>query len=111
MAYDASKEVTLTGSVTAVNVATHGPGPFVTLTFSAGDQTYEVMAGPQAVLNQQGASFSQGDSLTVVGVPMNGPQGASSQATRFMARQITKGSTVITLLDANGQPTGMGRPS
>jgi hypothetical protein len=106
LAYDASQEVTLEGSVTAVTVATQGPGPFVTLSFRSGDKTYEVLAGPQAVLTQNQVSFTQGDALTILGVVQAGPKG-----NRFLARQITKGTTVVTLLDSNGQPTGMARPS
>jgi hypothetical protein len=99
MRYDASKEVTLQGTVSAVTTATRGPGTFVTLTFVADGTTYQVLAGPEALLKQSQVSFAKGDALTIVGVAMTGPQG-----TAFMARQITKGDTVVTLLDGDGRP-------
>lgn len=101
MAYDASREVTLQGSVTAVQVATRGPGPFVSFTFRSGDTTYQVMAGPQALLAAQQVVLAKDDILTVVGVAQSGPGGS-----RFLARTLTKGDTVVTLLDSNGQPVG-----
>lgn len=101
MRYDASQEVTLQGTVTAVNTSSRGPGLFVTLTFLADEKSYEVMVGPEAVLKQNQVTFAKDDALTIVGVAMAGPQG-----TMFMARQITKGSTVVTLLDSNGRPAG-----
>ena len=70
--YDASKEVTLQGTVTTVNISTHGPGPFVSLTFLADGTTYDVMVGPQAVLTKQSVTLAAGDALTLVGVASTG---------------------------------------
>jgi hypothetical protein len=103
MTYDASQEITLQGTVTAVQVASQGPGPFVSFTFRSGDTTYQVMAGPQALFTAQQVVLAKDDTLTVVGVAQSGPGGS-----RFVARTLTKGDTVVTLLDSNGQP--MGRP-
>jgi len=99
--YDASKEVSLQGTVSAVNVSTQGPGPFVSLSFLSDSKTYEVMVGPQAVLTSQQITFTQGDALTIVGVASTGPRG-----TLFMARTITKDGTLVTLLNQDGTPVG-----
>ena len=101
MRYDASREVTLQGTVTAVTSVTRGPGTFMTLTFLADGKSYEVLAGPEALLKQNQVSFAKDDALTIVGVAMAGPQGSV-----FMARQITRGDTVLTLLDSDGRPAG-----
>jgi len=100
MTYDSSREQTLQGTVTAVSVATQGPGAFVTLGFLAGGSTYQVLAGPEARLKQSGVSFATGDTLTVVGVAQDGPRGAM-----VMARVITRGDLVVTLLAQDGRPT------
>jgi hypothetical protein len=99
MRYDASKEVTLQGTVSAVNIDTRGPGPFVTLTFVSAGTTCEVLAGPEFLVKQSRISFAKDDVLTIVGVSMDGPRG-----TAFVARQITKGDIVLTLLDQDGRP-------
>ncbi len=99
--YDASKEVTLQGTVTTVNISTHGPGPFVSLTFLADGTTYDVMVGPQAVLTKQSVTLAAGNALTLVGVASTGGRG-----TLFMARILNKDGTLVTLLNADGSPAG-----
>ena len=99
--YDASKEVSLQGTVSAVNISTQGPGPFVSLSFLSDSKTYEVVVGPQAVLTSQHITFNQGDTLTIVGVVNTGPRG-----TVFIARTITKDGTLVTLLNQDGTPVG-----
>jgi len=100
MQYDSSKEVTLQGTVTSVQVATRGPGAFVTLAFLVNGTTYQVMAGPQSLYLAQQMVITKGDTLTLVGVVQTGGPGGSM----FMARTLTKGDTVVTLLDSDGQP-------
>ena len=99
--YDTRREVTLQGTLTAVKVATRGPGPFVTLTFLSDGKTYEVMAGPEEKLKQQHVVFAIDDVVTIVGVPQEGPRG-----TLFLARQITRWDMVLTLLNQDGSPIG-----
>jgi len=99
--YDTSREETLQGTLTAVKVATRGPGPFVTLTFLSDGKTYEVMAGPEEKLKQQQVVFAVDDVVTIVGVPKEGPHG-----TLFLARQITRADMVLTLLNQDGSPIG-----
>jgi hypothetical protein len=100
MGYDSSKETTLTGTVSAVTTETRGRGAFVILGFLADGKSYQVLAGPESLLRQSAVSFAQDDALTVVGVAQDGPRGA----TLFLARTITKGDVVLTLLDADGRP-------
>jgi hypothetical protein len=101
MIYDSSKETTLTGTVTTITTETRGPGPFVLLGFLADGKSYQVLAGPASLLKQNAVTFAQDDALTLVGVAQDGPQGSL-----FIARTITKGTVVLTLLDANGRPAG-----
>lgn len=96
--YDPSQEVTLQGTVAAVNTSPRGPGTFVTLTFAAAGRTLEVLVGPDVVLKRAQVTFAAGDALTIVGV---------AQGNLFLARQITRGDTVLTLLDAQGRPAGL----
>ncbi len=99
--YDSSKETTLQGAVTAVRTETRGPGAFVVLTVAADGRTLDVFAGPEALLKRQGVTFAKDDAVTAVGVAMENPDG-----TVFVARTITRGETVVTLLDAQGRPVG-----
>jgi len=98
MAYDATREVTLQGTVTAVNLRNQGPGTLVTLTLQTTEKTMEVTVGPDFVLKAKGFTFAVEDAITVIGAPGQG-QGIT-------ARQITRGSETLTLLDESGQPAG-----
>jgi hypothetical protein len=71
--------------------------------FQAESISWKVMAGPEEVAQRQGFSFAIGDSLTILGVPVTGPEGQM-----FLARQITRDGTTLTLLDAQGRPAGPG---
>jgi hypothetical protein len=101
MAYDASREQTLQGTVVGVKVDARGPGRMVLLTFSTDAATWKVMAGPQEVLRKQGLSLAVKDVLTIVGAPAAVPDGQG-----FVARTITRDGTTVTLLDADGRPMG-----
>jgi len=96
MPYDAAREVTLQGTVTAVQLGTRGPGTFVTLSFQSGSTTWEVLAGPESALKRAGLVLAQGDALTLVGV---------GQGSQFMARTLARGEVAVTLLDAQGRPS------
>ena len=103
MAYDTTKETTIQGTVSSVDIQTRGPGRMVTLVLRVDSTSWRVLVGPEEILTRQNVSFAAGDALTVLGAPTTGPEGQM-----FMARQITKAGTTLTLLDANGRPTGMG---
>ena len=101
MAYDASKEVTLQGVVSSVEIETRGPGRMISLVFQVDATSWKVPLGPEAVMERQGISFAYGDSLIILGAPVTGPEGQI-----FRARQITKEGTTLVLLEANGRPSG-----
>ena len=103
MAYDATRETTLQGSVTSVDIQTRGPGRMVTLILQVDSTSWRVLVGPEEILNRQNISYAAGDALTVLGAPATGPEGQI-----FMARRITKAGATLTLLDAHGRPAGMG---
>lgn len=97
MSYDTSKEVSLSGTVSAVNTRSQGPGKMVTLTLQTQSKAVEILVGPDFILKTKSISFATGDEITVLGAPLG--QG-------YMARQITRGSETLTLLDESGQPSG-----
>ena len=99
-AYDAASEVTIRGTVTSVEVGTRGPGRLVSLVFQTDSNAWKVIAGPEEVVRRQGATLAAGDTLTITGAPMSGPEGQV-----FLARQITKGDVTLTLLDPSQQTT------
>lgn len=69
----------------------------MTLDLLCGSTTWEVLAGPESLVKKAGLTLAQGDALTLVGV---------EQGSRFLARTLAKGETVLTLLDAQGRPAG-----
>ena len=89
--YDAAKEVTLRGTVSAVQVSVRAEGSFVTLSFATGSDTYTIPVGSEALLKRNQVSFAKGDALTIVGVP--GLPGAG-----LVVGKIIKGDVVMTLL-------------
>ncbi|WP_005034916.1 hypothetical protein [Holophaga foetida] len=97
MSYETSKEVSLQGTVSSVNTRSQGPGKIVTLTLQTQSKGVEIMVGPEFILKAKNFTFATGDEITVVGAPM---------AQGYVARQITRGSETLTLLDESGQPTG-----
>ena len=99
MRYDASAERTLQGTVEAVEARSMGRGRMVTLAFQADGAAWKVLVGPEEILTRQNLSFAAGDVLSILGAAMAGPDGQV-----FLARQITRGDRVLTLLDASGQP-------
>lgn len=89
--YDASREVTLSCVVSAVEVSTRAEGSFVTLSCVAGRETYVIPLGSEAQLKKNQVTFAKGDAVTIVGVP--GPGG-----TGLVVGKIIKGDAVVTLL-------------
>jgi hypothetical protein len=116
MHYDKSTEVTVAGTVEAVETMPRlggGRGPGMAmggthLTFKTATETFDVHLGPSAWLADQKFDIATGDTLTIVGstVTVNGEKA-------LIAREITKGDRKITLRDADGFPAwaGWGRRS
>jgi hypothetical protein len=102
LAYDATAELTLKGTVTAVQ--TQGRMPMVTLSFLAGATAWTVRLAPREVLERMGFTPAEGDALEIVGCPSEGPEGHC-----FLARKVTRSDTVVTLLDERGRPQALPR--
>jgi hypothetical protein len=107
--YDVKTEVTLEGTVEAVETVTgmmargrHARGG-MHLTLKTDAETLQVHLGPIAYLAEKGVAVAKGDTLEVVGsrVTMDG-------GPVVIARQITKGDRTWTFRDASGRPLWSG---
>jgi hypothetical protein len=98
--YDAATEVTLTGSVEAVNQVMGPRGWGGThLSLKTDKETIDLRVGPSWFLMQNNMSFAKGDQVEVTGSRVKfGDQDA------VIAREIKKGSKTLTLRDAQGFP-------
>ena len=116
--YDPSTETTVKGTVQEVQELTGKPMPGLSgtmsstcprgwsgahLTLRTDQGTLIVHVGPTAYLMSKNFSFSKGDELTITGSKVK------YQGSDFLiAREITKGSQVLTLRDAKGFPLWSG---
>lgn len=94
--YDASKEQTVSGKVTAVQRIAHGgrsEGMHLTLQ-TAGGQVV-VLLGPVHFIDKSSLKIKEGDELTVTG---------ARQDAMLIAREVRKGSEVLQLRTAAGVP-------
>lgn len=104
--YDPSTETTISGTIEAVQ-AMPGPsgGPGGThLMLRAEAGVLEVDLGPTAFITGKGVAFAKGDSVTVIGSKIK-----RDGHDAVIARQVTKGDTVLTLRNAQGIPMWSGR--
>lgn len=98
--YNPSTEITLHGTVSAVNTVTGRRGwSGVHIVLKDGDKVTEVHIGPSAYLSSQGFTFAKGDEIEVLGskVTING-------ADALIAREVTKDGKVLALRDKQGIP-------
>lgn len=104
--YDLAKETTIAGTVDAVTTRpAQGPGGGgVHLTLATASGTVDVHVGPASFVSGRNFTFSKGDALTVVG-----SRTTMAGQDVVIAREITKGSEVLTLRDAKGFPLWAGR--
>ena len=106
--YDPATEVTLKGTVEAVNQQSGGQMMGTHLTVKAGDESREVMLGPANFITGKGFAFAKGDSVEVTGSKI------TMGAMEFViAREVAKDGKTLTLRDKTGTPqwagTGRGR--
>lgn len=104
--YDPATEITLKGTVEAVNQQTRGQMMGTHLTIKAGDETREVMLGPATFITGKGFAFAKGDSVEVTGSKI------TMGAMEFLiAREVVKDGKTLTLRDKTGTPewAGTGR--
>ena len=96
--YDAGAEVTLHGEVLyASEHLAAWPGLFAVM--KDGKNEIVVHLAPQSFLGQQGVNIQRSSAITVVGsrVQWNGSE-------YILAREVTTGSTRVTLRDKQGNP-------
>lgn len=106
--YDPATEITLKGTVEAVNQQARGQMMGTHLTIKAGDETREVMLGPANFITGKGFAFAKGDAVEVTGSKI------TMGAMEFViAREVVKDGKTLTLRDKTGTPewagSGMGR--
>ncbi len=102
--YDPKTEVTLQATVTKI-IQIEGRGSGGThLVVKSGDETLEVLLGPQWFLADRKYVFAAGDAITVTGARLK-----RDNRDAIMAREIKKGGETMAFRDAKGFPLWSGR--
>ena len=100
--YDASKEVTVKGTVQEVRQT---PDNITELVVKSGDKTVQVYLAPAEFLKEIECWVKAGDQIEVVGAK-------APDTDELLARAITLGNDTMTLRDPKGVPTWTGwKPS
>ena len=106
--YNRNREVTFTGTVTG---KTKGQAPGyaqgVSILVKSGKTLREVELGPAWYVGRQQASVGLGQKVTVTGVPLT----LDRRQRVILARQITRGRSVLALRDRSGMPYWTARRS
>ena len=102
--YDATTEITITGTVQDVLHPQMGRMSGTHLLLKTETETIEVHVGPSNFVSSEGFTFAKGDSVQVLGskVTIGGKQA-------LIAREVTKDSKTLTLRDKTGRPLWAGR--
>lgn len=102
--YDASTEITVTGTVQDVLHPQMGRMEGTHLLLKTETETLEVHLGPSSFVSGKGFSFAKGDSVQVLGskVTVGGNPAV-------LAREVTKDGKTLTLRDKTGRPLWAGR--
>ena len=102
--YDASTEVTISGTVQDVLHPQMGRMDGTHLVLKTETETIEVHLGPSNFVSDKGFTFAKGDSVQVLGskVTIGGNQAV-------LAREVTKDGKTLTLRDKTGRPLWAGR--
>ena len=102
--YDPKTEVTLQATVTKI-IQIEGRGSGGThLVVKSGDETLEVLLGPQSFLADRKYVFAVGDAITVTGARLT-----RDNRDAILAREIKKGGETMTFRDTKGFPLWSGR--
>jgi hypothetical protein len=101
--YDASKEVTLKGTVSIVKASVSGSVMGGHLLLSSGNKTVDAHLGPFALRGAAGVKVSPGEQVKLVGVmtTLHGNQ-------IFLVRTIETANTTYTIRNEHGAPLLMG---
>ena len=98
--YDSATEITVKGTVEAVNQLTGARGWAGThLQLKTDKETLDVHVGPSWFLTRNGVSFSQGDQVEVIGSKVK-----FGETDALLAREITKGDKKLVLRNEKGFP-------
>jgi hypothetical protein len=102
--YNTATEVTLKGSVEAVNQV-KGPQSWDSthLSLKTDKETIDVHVGPSWFLAQNKMSFTKGDQIEVIGSRVK-----FGETDALIAREIKKGGETLTLRNAQGFPVWSG---
>jgi hypothetical protein len=98
--YDASKEVTITGTIETIQTLDSICQSGTHLTVKTDKGNTEVALGPTKFLADQKLELKKGDKVQIVGANANTRHGEM-----FVARQITSGEKTLTLRDDKGVPS------
>jgi hypothetical protein len=103
MMHNTGTEITIKGTVDAINQGARGMMMGTHLTVKTADGTTEVMLGPSNFIESQGFTFAKGDEVEITGskVTMGGTES-------LIAREVVKGGKTLTLRDKNGVPAWSG---
>jgi len=96
--YDTFREETLKGTVSSVSELVSGPETLVCLTVMVDGREWQLTLAPPAFLKEKNASFSKNDEITIKGYKTQNLRGAT-----IRAREVTKGETILVLLDKDGK--------
>ena len=101
--YDASTEITLTGTVQDVLHPQMGQMKGTHLLLKTETEMIEIHVGPSNFVSSKGFTFAKGDSIQVLGskVTIDGKEA-------LIAREVTKDSKTLTLRDKTGRPLWAG---
>jgi len=103
-AYDASTEVTISGTVDKVLQPQHGRMTGSHLMVNTADGMIEVHLGPSSFVAREGFNFAAGDQVKVVGSKV-----MFGGAPAILAREVTKDGKTLNLRDTTGRPVWAGR--
>jgi hypothetical protein len=102
-AYDVSKEVTLSGTVSSVKASVPGKMLGGHLFLASGSSTVDAHLGPYALKGTHGVKVNQGEKVKLVGVMTNLH---GSQV--FLVRKVEAGDRTYTIRNEKGFPVLMG---
>jgi len=96
--YDAFKEETIKGTVASVSELVSGPETLVCLAVMVDGREWQLTLAPPTFLKEKNATFSKNDEITIKGYKTQNLRGAT-----IRAREVTKGETILILLDKDGK--------
>ncbi len=102
--YNPAAEITLNGTIEAVNAGARGQMMGTHLTVKTAEGSQEVVLGPSQFIASKNFSFAKGDSIAVTGskTTMGGGE-------FVIAREVVKDGKTLTLRDKTGRPEWAGK--